>query len=407
MSFVEYARGDVQVETAKLMDGGLTAGEISRRLGKDDSATRRRVREIKARAHYCGYNPDYGMTEAYPEGNHFTKATVHRKASGEIIQVWDRFSKDEAQRLETFRKAANAISESHTPYPPVPETPNLDYDKDRIPWYQIGDGHIGMLAYESVVGHSFDLEIGKRELEYAVLKLIGETPPCERCVIQDMGDMSHYENIRGATDKSGNQLDCAGTFGQMLDACMELMQSFISAALRRHKYVDVIINQGNHSQTNDMFMARHLRWMFSRDERVTVLDNDSVFIPYRMGNTFVLSHHGHETKPQNMPAVMHNDYRQECGEALYRYADTAHVHHNWSKKDISGVWVESFNNIAPLDKHASTKGYRSRAFLTRVMRSRTYGEKGRDTVTLEEVRDAIYGREPGETAQVRPEVHRV
>lgn len=407
MSLIDYALDDYQREVMKLHEQGFSDGQIAKRLGRQRTNVSRTKRRIKARAHAQGYNPDYGMLEGYPDGHHFTKATVHRKADGEIIQVWDRFSKDEAERLHTFRKAADAITEAHTPYPAIPETPNLDYDTDRIPWYQIGDGHIGMLAHESVVGHNFDLETGKRELEYAVLKLIGETPPCERCVIQDMGDMSHYENISGVTDKSGNMLDCSGTFGQMLDACMELMQSFISAALRRHKYVDVIINQGNHSRTTDLFMARHLRWMFSHDERVTVLNNDSVFIPYRMGNTFVLSHHGDETKPQNMPAVMHNDYRQECGEALYRYADTAHVHHNWSKKDISGVWVESFNNIAPLDKHASTKGYRSRAFLTRVMRSRTYGEKGRDTVTLEEVRDAIHGREPGETAQVRPEVHRV
>ena len=407
MSFVHYAKNQQQTEVAELMDQRMSAGEISRKLEKDDSWARRTVRRIKAEAHYNGYNPDYGMLEEYPDGSHFTKATVHRNAQGHILQVWDRFSKDEAERLESFRKAADAITEAHTPYPPVPETPNLDYDTDRIPWYQIGDGHIGMVAFESVVGHSFDLETGKRELEYAILKLIGETPPCERCVIQDLGDLSHYENISGVTDKSGNLLDCSGTFGQMLDICMELMQTFISAALRRHKYVDVIINQGNHSRTTDLIMARHLRHMFSNDERVTVLNNDSVFIPYRMGNTFVLSHHGDETKPQNMPAVMHNDYRQECGEALYRYADTAHVHHNWSKKDVSGVWVESFNNLAPTDKHAHNKGYRSRSFLVRVMRSRTYGEKGRDTVTLEEVRDAIHGREPGETAQVRPEVHRV
>ena len=406
-SYVDYAESPQQEQVARLMDEGLKPAGIAKEVGRDEANVRRSVRAIKSRAHHAGYNPDYGMLEGYPAGSHFTKATVQRLGDGTIERVWDRFSKDEAEKLHCFMQAAEKISKTHTPYPIIPQTKRLKYNNDLIPWYQIGDGHIGMLAHESVVGNSFDLDIGKQELEYAILKLIGNTEPCDRCVIQDCGDMSHYENIKGVTDKSGNLLDCAGTYGQMLDVCMELMQTFISAALRRHRHVDVIINQGNHSQTNDMWMARHLRHMYSNNPRVTVLDNDSVFIPYRMGNTFVVSHHGHETKPQNMPAMIHNDYRQDCGEALYKYVDTAHVHHAWTSKDISGVTVESFNNLAVGDKHAHTKGYRSRSFLVCVMRSKTYGETGRSRVTQEEVRDAIHGRSPGDTAAQRSQVHTV
>ena len=54
MSFVHYAKNQQQTEVAELMDQRMTAGEISRKLEKDDSWTRRTVRRIKAEAHYNG-----------------------------------------------------------------------------------------------------------------------------------------------------------------------------------------------------------------------------------------------------------------------------------------------------------------------------------------------------------------
>ena len=43
-------------------------------------------------------------------------------------------------------------------------------------------------------------------------RLVERTPACERCVINDLGDFSHYENISGTTAHSGHALDTAVSY---------------------------------------------------------------------------------------------------------------------------------------------------------------------------------------------------
>lgn len=54
-----------------------------------------------------------------------------------------------------------------------------------------------------------------------------------------------------------------------------------------------------------------------------------------------------------------------------------------------GAVIETFNVLAPNDRWAHDSGYRSRRAITAVLRSRTYGEVGRRTLSIEEVRDSL------------------
>jgi hypothetical protein len=47
---------------------------------------------------------------------------------------------------------------------------------DIIPWLNIGDAHIGMLAHKDEVGQNFDLKIAKTELLQAAFDLIDMAP---------------------------------------------------------------------------------------------------------------------------------------------------------------------------------------------------------------------------------------
>ena len=51
-----------------------------------------------------------------------------------------------------------------------------------------------MLAHELEVGHNFDLKIAEREICLAIKLLVDQSPDCERCVINDLGDFTHAEN---------------------------------------------------------------------------------------------------------------------------------------------------------------------------------------------------------------------
>lgn len=406
MSYVDYANTDRQKDIAALLDEGLTGGQIATQLKLDHGNTRRIIRAIKGRAHKEGFNPAYGMTEAYPAGQEFHRATVHRKADGTIIQVWDRMRPEVEQAHQVAEAIIARTAHRITPIEEVP-APSAEFDTDIIPWFQIGDAHIGMLARESQVGHNFDLGIAQRELKVAMATLIARSQPSERCVINDLGDGVHFENESATTAHSGHALDASGTIFDVAECYIDCMTYIIETALTRHLNVDVIINQGNHSRVLDFVNAAALRKLYANNPRVTILDNRSVFIPYRMGNTFVLCHHTDKCKPATLAGVMANDFAQDWGETFYHYMDGGHVHHGQAKKESNGALYESWNQMAPSDKYAHDGGWRSRQMLTCVFRSRTYGEKGRITVTAEEVKDRIEQLAPGTTALRRRNVHTV
>lgn len=321
--------------------------------------------------------------------------------------IWIKYGKREVEAIKQTTALFESLCEQLPVVKPIDfEYP--DYDTDIIPWFNIGDGHLGMISYYHEVGSNFDLKIASRDLCAAMKELIDREPVCERCVIQDMGDMTHYDNNDGVTSHSGHALDYDTRYSKMIDIYGDVMRYIIEYAATKFKYVDVIINQGNHSRVNDFAASKFFSMMYSDNPRINILDNQSVFIPYRMGNTFVMSHHSDKCKPKQLAHVMATDFAEDWGESKYRYVDIGHVHHQMAVKEHPGVTVESFNQLATMDKYAHDGGWRSRSCLTVVRRSKTYGEKGRQIITLDEVRDIIDNLPAGQTAkQSRRKVYTV
>jgi hypothetical protein len=175
----------------------------------------------------------------------------------------------------------------------------------------------------------------------------------------------------------------------MIDVYARVMRTIIDMALVKAKNVDIIINQGNHSRTNDIWMATLLREVYKDSGRVNVLNNHSPFIGYRMGNTFVMTHHSDKAKPNRLAQVMTTDFRKDYGETEFHYVDIGHIHHHMRSAEHPGVIIESWNILAPADKWAHDNGYRSRQSISVVNRSRKYGDVGRRHLPIQQIRDRI------------------
>ena len=403
---------------------------------------RTREQEASRQAAQQGYAPDFDLTHPIPEGMTSRGASIMYDGEGEIRQIWNKSKPagrhpEEVIKIEGRKKITKVsslydqqgniaqqwvsekpddslspenikelISEFLSTQAPIsiPKGP-AKFDKDVIPWFQIGDAHIGMLAHEAETGANFDLKIAERELCTAFSILFDECQPRERCVINDLGDSTHYCNMLGTTEHSGNILDYDVRFPKMVGVATRVMRFIIDKALEKFKFVDVIINQGNHSRTNDVWLAELLRQVYGKSGRVNVLDNSCVFIPYRMGNTFVMTHHSDKTKPEKLRQVMCQDYRQDWGETEFHYIDVGHLHHKAAIKEDAGCTIEMWNTLAAKDKWHAEAGYRSQQSITRVDRSKTYGEVGRRVLPIKEIHAAIKRNQPD--AYVPPERRKV
>lgn len=310
-----------------------------------------------------------------------------KTAAGEPIWLKTRRAeRDYWQGIEAAIAGIRPVSVDTLPIPPEPQS-------DIIPWLQIGDAHIGLLCSEAETGANFDISIAKREICAAAAALIDAAPPCERMVINDLGDGTHYETFKGETMGHGHALDYDTRYWKMIDAYVEICQFIAERALAKAQTVDLIYNQGNHSESNDSWIAVTMRALYRNCPRVNVLKNESPFIAYRMGKTFVMVHHGHKAKPEACAKVMATDYAVDWGETDFRYLDGGHVHHS-QRKELPGVVFESWNNLAPRDKYANDGGWRSKQLMSLVLRSRRYGEVGRMVMPVERVRDIIREKHP-------------
>lgn len=378
-----------QLEYLDAVDKHGSQRKAAKALGIHHAVLHRSIQALQAKAAKQGYSPQHGMTNTVPAGYMVKGVSTLYDETGNIRAQWVKSMADNEQREALLRGLLDAFLEE-IPALPVPAAP-LDWQGDVIPWIQIGDAHLGMLAHAMEIGENFDLKIAEKELLGAIGILIDELPSCERLVINDLGDFTHYENFSATTEASGHALDFDTRFTKMIRVYSRVMRAIVEKCLSKAQFVDVIVNQGNHSRTNDIWMAELLRVAYGHTHRVQVLNNDSPFIAYRMGNTLVMTHHSDKCKPSRLADVMTTDFRKDYGETEFHYIDIGHIHHGMVMKEHPGIFVESFNHLAALDKWAHDSGYRNRKSITIVLRSKTYGEVGRRVLPIQEIRARLTG----------------
>lgn len=405
MSLVDFCNTETEVAyVTAYEEHGNKWKKLGKMFDRGESTIRTVVKRVQDRAAIQGHSPEHSMVHTAPDTHIVKGVSTLYGDSGDIKQQWVKTDIKKEAILEALQSAVDALKEEITPVP-VPDLLSTERNTDIIPWFNMGDAHLGALAHKMETGSNNDVNITERELASAMCTLIDETQACERCVINDLGDATHYETFDGITMGHGHSLDYDTRYPKMIKSYVRVMRDMINKALEKFEKVDVIINQGNHSRSNDIFMGELLRVAYEHTDRVYIVPNTNVFIPYRMGNTFVMTHHGDKAKHNVLSGVMATDYATHWGESIYRYIYSGHIHHREAvAKEQAGVVIESWNSMSRGDKYAHDGGWRSRKCLTVVELSKTYGEVGRRTIPIERVQDIISGSVPGTSADTNKKV---
>jgi hypothetical protein len=180
-------------------------------LGCSKNAVLSAVERTKVRAAVRGFEQDPRRVRVAVADPYIVKgkATYWNKY-GNPTQEWVKTRLDQEAYLRAVQEAMRAFAEDIEPISAAPGP--VVADNDIIPWIQIGDGHLGMLAHAAETGQNFDLKIAEREMTAAIGILIDEIPFSERLVLNDLGDFTHYENFAAKTEASGHDLDYDSRF---------------------------------------------------------------------------------------------------------------------------------------------------------------------------------------------------
>lgn len=331
-----------------------------------------------------GFAPAQGLTDEYEEGFVLGKVTI-QKADGVVERTWERMVLDNDKMQTLIRESFEAMAANLPRFKPtvIEHIP----DTDLLTIYPLGDPHIGMMSWGQETGVDWDLKIADRYFCKAFDRVVHTAPPSGECLILNLGDFFHADNMEGQTTRSKHSLDVDGRYAKMVQVGVKIMRQMINTALTRHQVVHVINCIGNHDDTSALFLSVLLLHAYENEPRVIIDTSPTPFHFKRWGRCLIGAHHGHTCKMPNLPGVMAAQKPKDWGDTFYRYWYTGHIHHD-SAKEYPGVKVESFRTLAAKDAYAAWGGYESGQDIKAIVLHKQRGEIERHTVHIDHLKTA-------------------
>jgi len=378
--FKEFATDRQWEYYVAYMENGQSSSKVAQKFDVNARTVRRSLEWLKSKAVKAGYSPDHDWLHSVPVGQKIKGVSTYYGPEGEVKGQWVKSTEDAQRQQEMFNAMVEGFTDTLPREEPTP-APKMD-SSPLMACYPVGDHHMGMLAWHEETVESYDLKIAEKLLMGATNHLTGMAPKCEQATVIFLGDFMHYDSFFAETPTSRNALDADSRYPRMVRYAIRSMRYLIQRALAVHKFVQVIVEIGNHDLSSSIFLMECLSAVYEFEDRVTVDTSPMHYHYFSHGKVLVGIHHGHGAKMKDLPLIMAHDRPKEWGKAKYRYIWTGHVHHDQTK-DYHGTKVESFRVLAPNDAWAQQKGYRAMQDMKCVILHEEYGEVSRHTVNPE------------------------
>lgn len=330
----------------------LTVAEIARRLDRDESSIRDRLKraEVKMKV-----DPAVATAMAH-FGIETVPSTVWIKDNNYSVQVRTA-AVDEVSFADHLAEVLTGLPKAMT----IPKPKKVISDLMAV--YPLFDLHLGLRAHADISGTNVDLDSAKTEILEIMAEVIERTPNAKRGVIVNGGDFTHQTDDRNMTRRSGNILDVSARNSKTVDAAIEVLCTLIEMALRKHEVVEYYSVPGNHDPQNWETIQFALRERYRSNPRVLINIRWDEFSVVEHGEVALFIHHGDKRTPKDISMFCAAAFRETWGRTTYRMLLTGHLHH-LKEDEFPGIIWRQLSAGSARDHHAASHGYLSHRIIT-------------------------------------------
>lgn len=355
------------VSPKKIETCGMNANTCRRHLGRIREKANARLHELH----------DAAAHDVIPEGYHVKGASSQvRNADGLI--TWIKTDVDKVEQMRAFESAIDGLLTNA----PIREEIELIVNNladDLLNQYTFTDYHIGMLAWHREGGDNWNIDIALKTLKQCFTDMIARAPKAKTCLINQLGDWTHYDSLTAETPTSGHPVDSDTRPAKMVECSINAMDYLITEALRSHEKVIVVIAQGNHDLYSSIWLRKMFKYMYKGNPRVSFVESETPFYAVEWGCQMLGYHHGHKVKFDKLPALFMDQFREMYGRTRKTAIHMGHYHHQ-EIKEVGTTVIEMHRTLAARDAHASYGGYHSERSSDVITYHKEHGEISRCTV---------------------------
>lgn len=366
-----------EYEPAKPVPEGLTLKGTSALYDADGN-----VRQLWNKTKVQGREVEDTVQLADPKK--IIKVSTNYDAQGRVAQQWVQERPEDAEREKLWTRFAHELAEPLPQYEPTPP-PSIEFSDDLMNFIPFGDPHFGMYSWAEETGQDFDLDIAKRDLCGAVDFLVSQAPLARRCVIANLGDFFHADNLEGVTPEHRNILDMDTRLPKVVRVGVAAMRQAIRTALQRHEVVEVVNARGNHDPMLSMALSIMLAHVYENEPRVIIHDQPTMRHYITHGKVLLGVTHGNRTKDRDLPGIMAAEQPQAWGASRHRRWYRGH-HHQDAVSEFNGCTVEQVRTLAPGDAYAVGGGWLSGRDMKLIVFHAEHGEVSRTTCSIDLLR---------------------
>ena len=153
----------------------------------------------------------------------------------------------------------------------------------------------------------------------------------------------------------------------VLEIAAQTFMFSIDKMLAKHQNVTVIMARGNHDSDTAIALALILKFYYSKEKRVKILDPHGFFHTLQFGQNLIAVHHGDKVKAAKLGAILPKMLPTQWSSTNYRKWIVGHVHHQNVLETDNGVcrnlWnISTTRLLACRSRLRSVKCYDSDSF---------------------------------------------